>query len=484
MAKIKTLIGNVKGTKGDKGDTGSQGPQGVKGDTGAQGPKGDTGSQGVQGPRGPQGEKGDKGDKGDGLESLNPPIAASGSVISFDSASAGSPINPLIAHIEPVQTGSGDPSPDNVRPITGWTAANVTRTGKNLLDKSRVVAITSATSVEQLRTGVRVTSKTAGTYRSTWTSLADMGLVSGRTYTVSADVTVTKGTGDITIRNKRNEITIGKYFGSSGSGSITFTYNPDNHYYLSLFCTLGSNDASYGDGTGDVSYTNLQFEEGSVATAYEPYTGNEYSVPFGEAGTVYGGTLDVARGLLTVDTKMYAITGDETVGGGWTYNTNRGAFSFYPTMSPAGYAVPGAKGGGVASSHYLTLGDTTADKAWFPSSSGATIFVRDGSFGGDVDAWKAYLREQYAAGTPVQLVYKLQNAAAYRLTPQEVTTLLGTNNIYADTGDVSVTYREGVNPPVLTKSDIGVVGGAAAYNEVMARIVALENAIISLGGNI
>jgi hypothetical protein len=35
--------------------------------------------------------------------------------------------------IEPVQAGSGDPSPTNVRPISGWTGANVTRTGKNLL---------------------------------------------------------------------------------------------------------------------------------------------------------------------------------------------------------------------------------------------------------------------------------------------------------------------------------------------------------------
>lgn len=27
--------------------------------------------------------------------------------------------------IEPVQSGSGDPSPENIRPISGWTAANV-----------------------------------------------------------------------------------------------------------------------------------------------------------------------------------------------------------------------------------------------------------------------------------------------------------------------------------------------------------------------
>lgn len=40
----------------------------------------------------------------------------------------------------------------------------------------------------------------------------------------------------------------------------------------------------------------------------------------------------------------------------------------------------------------------------------------------------------------VQLVYELVTPIEYQLTQQEVTTLLGTNNIWADTGDVEVTY--------------------------------------------
>ena len=35
----------------------------------------------------------------------------------------------LVVDIEPVQDGTGDPSPDNVRPITGWTGANVSVNG-------------------------------------------------------------------------------------------------------------------------------------------------------------------------------------------------------------------------------------------------------------------------------------------------------------------------------------------------------------------
>lgn len=43
------------------------------------------------------------------------------------------PMPSLTVSIEAVQSGSGDPSPTNVRPISGWSAVNVYRTGKNLI---------------------------------------------------------------------------------------------------------------------------------------------------------------------------------------------------------------------------------------------------------------------------------------------------------------------------------------------------------------
>ena len=58
-------------------------------------------------------------------------------IASFDDGTA-NPMPSLEISIEPVQSGSGDPSPSNVRPISGWSEANVTRTGKNLYDKTKV----------------------------------------------------------------------------------------------------------------------------------------------------------------------------------------------------------------------------------------------------------------------------------------------------------------------------------------------------------
>lgn len=48
----------------------------------------------------------------------------SGSIVSIEGTGADK-VTSLVAQIEPVQAGSGDPSPTNVRPITGWTAVNV-----------------------------------------------------------------------------------------------------------------------------------------------------------------------------------------------------------------------------------------------------------------------------------------------------------------------------------------------------------------------
>ena len=67
----------------------------------------------------------------------------------------------------------------------------------------------------------------------------------------------------------------------------------------------------------------------------------------------------------------------------------------------------------------------------FLSAAGAVSFTKNGFV--NTSDFKA-------AMSGVQLVYKLATPIEYTLTPQEVTTLLGTNNIWADTGDVDVDY--------------------------------------------
>lgn len=51
-------------------------------------------------------------------------VSGSGDIVSFESAFE-KPLADLALNITPVQSGEGDPSPTNIRPISGWTGANV-----------------------------------------------------------------------------------------------------------------------------------------------------------------------------------------------------------------------------------------------------------------------------------------------------------------------------------------------------------------------
>lgn len=136
------------------GITGPQGPVGPQGPQGIQGPAGPKGPQGIQGPVGPKGEDAPtdyvlvQDDQptsttnkiwidpsngpivipaADDFESKAPAIynTTSGAIANFDDGAGNMPVKAFTANIVPVQSGSGDPSPDNIRPITGWTGCNV-----------------------------------------------------------------------------------------------------------------------------------------------------------------------------------------------------------------------------------------------------------------------------------------------------------------------------------------------------------------------
>ena len=58
---------------------------------------------------------------------------ASGDIASFADGADGMQIRKIVGTIVPVQSGTGDPSPDNVRPISGWTGANIEQSKSNNL---------------------------------------------------------------------------------------------------------------------------------------------------------------------------------------------------------------------------------------------------------------------------------------------------------------------------------------------------------------
>jgi hypothetical protein len=156
--------------------------------------------------------------------------------------------------------------------------------------------------------------------------------------------------------------------------------------------------------------------------AYEPYTAQAYPVTWEtEAGTVYGGTLDVVSGVLTVDRAIYTGTWAKHP----SYNT------VFNTDIPQNYlsgqytdcycnCLPAQERGTTLAS----LNNTTQ----FRASDRLYVSVQNITTLADFRAW--------VEANELQLCYRLATPQTYQLTPTEVRTLTGFNQIYSDAGPV------------------------------------------------
>ena len=294
--------------------------------------------------------------------------------------------------------------------------------------------------------------------------------VNGVTFTVNADGSVTaNGTatavavfavGNVTASEKGRYVISGC---PSGGGNSTYTVR----------CAIDSvsNDDS-GAGTafevaGDavmkcsiiirsgVTVTNLVFKpmirRASVAdSTYVPYNS---SLP----GMVYGGELNWNTGVLTVDRAMRTFDGSENWSASGTQFVDFVAFNltvnnkyhgnnvwtlvlcnaFRSMATSADYQTGRTESGGVGGvGGYGNIVTFKADRAILNGVSGTNSEA--------LDKWKSFLASQSAAGTPVQIVYKLNTPITIQLTPQDILALGGVNTLYAEAGDITVSGRKDI----------------------------------------
>ena len=375
--------------------------------------------------------------------------SASGAVASFADGADNVPVRDLVIGIEPVQAGSGDPAPDNVRPISGWTGANVYRTGVNLCGGKRFA--------DELKT--RYPSAVIDTSAKTVSFAYNASAVSGVYFPKYPFKENTRYTFILSVKNDTvartnlrlyyTDLTYTDFADLSATGTkerviVTSTANKT---VLSLSVRgQGGTTVLYYDESG-------VFEGVITASDFVPYNGNTYPISWQtEAGTVYGGNLDVTSGVLTVGWTKITIDGTLTPNAIDT-NENRTAFRLTVSDAPlwvkngdsnktgaiANWATETAQSGGHTPSGMTTPNKFALSSAYQPYHQiGITIppiTVPEGSTDGEVI--QAYMDEH-----PLEIAYPLYSTAisTYQLTPTEVKTLLGQNNIWSDTGDTEVTY--------------------------------------------
>ena len=364
------------------------------------------------------GGSGDLDDKADIIIS-----SASGSIASFSDGADDLPVKDLTIQIEPVQSGSGDPSPDNVRPITGWTGANVSRTGKNLFDISKVTGC-SVSNLGEV-SGTTLIAKRSGAYSGIYWLGMQIYIPKNATITISADVLVPSQEG-LTSKNVA--------FGVCNIGHDVHAGTPVNAFDSKerIGVTLNVISGGYyyliAQGQGNimnerVEFSNIQVELSSTATDYEPYVGTTIPISWQtEVGTVYGGSLDVTTGVLTVDRTNVDL-------GTLTWELTNSEMGLFRTGSIPSKARLSSEYPIVTASSF----DNMQDKAI--RNHGSWVYVKDSDYIGNTAT------QFKTAMSGVQLVYELATPVTYQLTPQELKTLLGDNNIWSDTGDSAVQYH-------------------------------------------
>ena len=347
-------------------------------------------------------------DETTGLDTKAPVIinTASGAIASFDDGADSMPVKKLVAQIEPVQSGTGDPSPDNVRPISGWTGAEIEQTGVNVWDEqwesggyNRDGKIDMSGAI-RCKDNISVASNTSYYFK-----LPSVGEI------------------ELHYLDANGDFISGVGLSQSSNPIIT---TPVNCKYIRFYAT-----------TNPTYNNDISINYPSTDTTYEPYTGNQISVDWEtEAGAVYGGAA-------TINSDSSGKLSSQWVG------TTFGQLSFIRVArnnSNTGYifyaALPQRSYGKDAISDTFNNVKLNDNYAWENIKNGEFFLYQQIQLVICADC--STVEELLSVFGNVQLVYKVSSYIDYSIQPDHIsgilTTLYGTNNIWADTGDVEVTY--------------------------------------------
>ena len=348
----------------------------------------------------------------------------SGDIVSVDDAIAGN-ADKVVAHIEPVQSGSGDPSPTNICPISGFTGVEVQRTGKNLFG-----GLDLANKLKSLDSRVTIdTTNETVSYFPGWMSSETIidGIFKPNTpYTFI--INSAEGTNRI---NLGVEFTDGSVFADAFSDGENVVNSNGAKTIKRLYVRYISGDTI-------LYYNEFGIFEGTItADAFEPYSGSTVSLSWQtESGTVYGGKVDLTTGVLTVDRASVNI-GDTTIYLTGDSGTNYTSYR----IADIGAAIKGAEGvAGKIKAISSAFKSLPWNVLWTPWSIAPNDMYGDGfrlitpyHQYESVTALKADLAD-------VQIVYELATPQTYQLTAQQLALLLGTNNVWSSTGSTDLTY--------------------------------------------
>ena len=295
----------------------------------------------------------------------------------------------------PIQEGSGEPAPNNVRNISGISSINVNLSGVNM-----------------------------------WNEQWEVGSINGSTGQNTPDSGSFRSTGYIPV------IPYMQYYlyyelpgGATPSSNIRLFYYDRNKTFMSA--TWANKQAYtvpagvyylrfYGDSRFGAQNDHVSFNYPYTDTEYHAYDGNHVEVTLTDNGVIYGGSVDLVSGTMDVKYKM------------WTANTatmNRDSDN-YPGWNQCGIkdvigtGFDGTLYAGISDDHYMNCGTAMGANT---DGNADNVFLSYSRYGKTEAEWKALALD-------VQFVYHLEIPETVQLPANVIQTLIGENVILTDTG--------------------------------------------------
>lgn len=317
----------------------------------------------------------------------------------------------VTASWEPTQEGSGTPSPENIRPIHGRDSVQVERCGENLLNIAPFTKLTNKGITYEYVTngGIHISGTATATVDSP--TFAVGHLPPGKYYGI--DIGTSIAASIVVRRNGAN-----LWLNAKGAFEILAG---DVIKYWYMIATNGA--------TLDTTVYPYIVPGTTAPTTYAPYIGqaNTLALP----STIYGGTVDAVTGegqetwkIATIDAKKikFSSSGNDRF---WNlpYHTADGATSASKIIC----------------SHFISSTFSVNE----PYAFFFTQPNRLQNLFSSVDELNDYCAAQYAAGTPVQIVYQsLKEPVPFTATgAQPIPALPGVNTLMTDANSATVTGR-------------------------------------------
>lgn len=335
-----------------------------------------------------------------------------GQIANFESDRAAT-IRSLKVYFSPKQSGTGDPSPENVRSISGWDGVTVQRAGKNLFSENGEFGKWTDSS------GV-INNAMSGFIGEIMTISPDQMLSVGywgiRPYSFSI-IELNKDKEFIKRTHKATSPT-----SSSPPDKLSTVTTQDTKYvYVQVYAPNTSTVM-----TSDVlASEKITVELGNSLTAYESFNGSSFTATF--PSTQYGGYVDLISGeVWKTHSLLHFIPS-------YIQAVIEGIYSPY-------YAVSATIGNAVVQNNIVSdklVGNSNPNEFEAFISSEPRLIVGLPSTLNTLSAVRSWMED--IGGFDV--VYKLATPQLVTtLSPTAITTLIGTNNFWSNADSVEVTY--------------------------------------------